>query len=222
MNYLDFIAVATAVIALWYTGYESRRNNRVVLRIREFQSSGRQAVGENNEELFHFLKLVIENRGISLHNIRATIGFQPMGIGGGWFNFALNRQGLSGDRDEFARGMVAEFKLKSYEFEPHDFSFVRMIENPTQQNAKICVYSQDYLAHEFQIGGWVERKLKSPWNQFANWFNRQFTTNLGKNAEGCDVIRERRILPTFLTLEWKLQNFVKSVSKYATNQSQAA
>ena len=223
MSYLDLIAVATAIIALWYAGYESRRNNRVVLRIRDFESSGTQAVDKNNGKFFHVLKLVIENRGISLHNIHASIGFQPSDNGdGGWFNFPLKRRALSGDRDEFARGMIAEFKLKSYEFKEHDFAFLKMIEDPTLQNAKFCIYSQDYLAHEFQIGGWVERKIKAPWNRFAQWFNDLFTTKIGKNPEGCDVIRQRKILPIFLTLEWKLQNFVKSIARDEQAQGQAA
>jgi len=208
--YIDLIALATAVVAIWYTIRESRRNNSVVLRIEDCSTSGVEAINENAGQFFHKLTIVIQNRGIALHEVRASISFRDPDEHGR-FNLSLERRKRSGDRDEFAKGMIAEFGFKSYKHEDYG-TFLRLLRNPKAQDAKLCIYSQDYLAASFRIGGLLDR-LRSRWNGWASRFNNLFTRKVGKNKQGLDVIRMYELLPSFTTLSPHIVRFCRCTER---------
>ena len=106
--------------------------------------------------------------------------------------------------DEFAKGMIVEFGLKSYQMSSENKAFLARLKDPREQDAVICVYSQDYLAASFRVGGWLDR-LKSRWNSVAFRFNNLFTRRVGKRK---DAIRMYEVLPRFKTFEQHIKDFV--------------
>ncbi|MCI0335845.1 MAG: hypothetical protein L0228_21770 [Planctomycetes bacterium] len=175
-DWVNIVAMATGLAAIWYTIRESRQNNKVLLKIRKYEASGHQSVNENNCQPFRVLKILIENRGIPLHSIQAAFSFShPQHPGR--YTFPLKRRKLSGDRDEFAKGMVVEFGFKSYELDQGDRGFLKILEDSSCWDATLCIYSQDYLAKEFRINGVIDN-LKSRWNRFAYRFNNLFTRDI--------------------------------------------
>lgn len=215
--YLDLIAVATALVAIWYLIRESRRNNRVILKIKACAASGRQAIDENGGQFFHEFKLVIQNNGISLHHVHAAIGFHGP-EGHGWFTLPLKRRKRSGDRDEFAKGMIVEFGFQTYEFDKNDLAFLSMLRDPVDQNAQLRVYSQDFLAASFRIGGFFDR-LKSRWNSLAFRFYNLFTHKAGKNK---DAMQSYELLPIFTVLGRHVIDFVRWTETEASESKRMA
>src|SRR4051812_7116632 len=115
-DWVDYTAVITSWIAIWYTIRESKHNNSVVLKLRHCAASGHWNAGENKGEAFNSLSILVENRGLSLYDLQASIRFSGFD-GTGSFNFQLVNRGKK-KGGEFAKGMVAEFGIKSYEFTP--------------------------------------------------------------------------------------------------------
>jgi hypothetical protein len=209
---IDYIALIVALWALWYTIRESHHNNNVVLKILEFQASYRQATEENRGQPFHLVKLLIRNHGISLHNLRVILAYDAtINRGGGSISVQFSHKPLP-DGSEFAKGMVAEFVLKSYELEKHEIEMLKLIKNPSKQHAKLCIYSQNYLAYQIRIGGMIDY-LKSKWNSFAFSVNRMLTSKIGTSDDGIPVIRTFKILPTFIAREQNLANFLEGISE---------
>lgn len=209
--YLDLVAVATSLVAIWYTMRESRRSNCVVLKIKHCTASLTQAIDECGGQCFDDLKLVIQNNGIALHHVHAAIEFRGSN-GYGWLSLPLRRRKRSGDRDEFAKGMIVEFGLKSYELNETDLTFIKLLRDPKKQGATIGIYSQDYLAATFRIGGYWDR-VRCRWNKWAFRFNNLFTHKIGNDKEGPDVIRTYDILPMLTTLAPRVLEFVRSTEK---------
>jgi hypothetical protein len=179
-DWVNIVAVGTGLVAIAYTIRESRQNNKVLLRVKSCEATGTQSVTENSGNFFHTLKIVVENYGIPLHSVRATISFvhhnEP-----GRFTLPLKRRPLSGDRDEFAKGMIVEFGFKSYELDRGDRGFLKILSQSTSGDKYLCIYSQDYLAAEFHIGG-VSDKMKSRWNSLAYKVNNRFTHKIKRGS----------------------------------------
>lgn len=206
-HYLDIIAVIAAIVAIVYAGRESRRNNRVMLKFRKCSASSCHSVTENNGESFAEFKLIVQNCGIALHQIEASVSFTPLASFGS-FSFPINKSNRSSGIDEFAKGMIVEFGLKSYQFDDGTLAHMSHLQNPTIQNAVLCFYSQGYLAASFRIGGYADR-IKSKWNGLAYRFNDLFTRSIGTNSEGQNVIRQYQILPLFTVLSFHITNFIQ-------------
>lgn len=173
----------------------------------ECSTSGRLEVNENNGEPFDAFKLIVKNCGVALHQLRASITFTPL-TSHGTCSYPLNKSNRNNDFDEFAKGMVVEFGLKSYELDDGELASLSLLQKPTIQNAKLCFYSQGYLAATFRIGGYADR-IKSKWNGWAYSFNDLFTRKIGTNSEGHNVIRTYRILPSFTVLSVHITNFIQ-------------
>lgn len=197
---VDLMAFVVALVAIWFTWMESRRNNRVILKVLDCNGSSEQSI-ETQGRIVDKFEIWIQNRGISLHGVAVTLNFRPKN-GSGHCNLPLRRSSTYDvdDSHEFARGMVGKFYLQSNKIRDADMCWFRMLEDPTVQNARLNVYSQDYLAYSLQVGGFKE-KAKSKWNRFAFWFNNLFTHVHGKNPEGMPIIHTPELLPYFVTIE---------------------
>ena len=216
---VDPLALAVALVAIWFTWMETRRNNRTILKVLDCKGSSEMSI-ETQGRIVDKFEIWIQNRGISLHGVAVAMSFTPKD-GCGRCNLPLRRSSKydMDDSPEFARGMVGKFYLKSNEIREEDMFWFRMLKNPTTQDTKLNVYSQDYLAYSLRIGGFKE-KAKSKWNRFAFWFNNLFTHEHGKNPEGMPIIHMPEILPHFVTIENAIVYFIDQMMSAAERSSQ--
>lgn len=207
----DPFAFLAALVAVWFAWHESRRSNRVLLRVEAVDCSHTQSIDENRGQLFSQLRIRIRNLGLSLHTPKVSLSFRPLNEHGRFQIPLAHRHDRTGNVDEFARGMVADFGCKSYECDKHTADFFDLLKEPTRQDAFLCVYSQGYLAKEYRIGG-VRDRIISKWNRFAFWFNGLFT-RITKTEDGKEVIRMRTVLPSLVTFESKIMEFVQALQR---------
>ncbi len=202
-------ALFIALLALWYTIRESRRNNSTLLRVCKCKGASRKSIDENNCQFFHYLQIVIRNEGIALHDVSVELSFFDQS-GLGTLSFALSQKdGKASGPGEFAKGMISEFFLKSYQFDTRDLELLAKLKDPVKQRARLCVFSQGYLAKEFQIGNWWER-LKLRWNGPASWFNARFERHTDRPGD-VPIIKTYRIVPVFKTLLWPISCFARYI-----------
>lgn len=128
--------------------------------------------------------------------------------GSGTMTFPLRRKGEAGDgRDQLAKGMIAEFFLKSHQLSVHDGMFLSSLEDLALQDARLCLYSDGYFATEWRLCTFWDR-LKEKWNRFALRINFKTLREVGKNNAGEPVVKQYRILPTFRVLGAHLRQFI--------------
>jgi len=205
---ISAVSAVSALVAVCVTWRESRRNNSVVLDIQNFSSSWTEALDENNAQPFAQLRVVIRNYGMALHRMKARLTWIEK-RGWGLCSIALRRQSAQGGRnDVFAKGMVAQFGLKSYELGADSISFLSTLEDPAEQKARLEVFSQGYLAQDFRIGGALDR-MKGKWNSWAFRFNRAFDRRMGRNETGVPVVKTYRLLPLFRSLSFHVTDFIR-------------
>jgi hypothetical protein len=205
----DPIAFATALIAILYTAREAKRNNAVLLNIRECSNTGRSSRDENNNQLFDHLSILVRNIGISIHSPEMTLVFQGRD-GFGRMEVRLERRRGKSDHDELSKGMIAWFGFKSYELDKVGAGMLMELEDPAKQYAHLHVYSQDYLAKAFRIGGKRDR-LASKWNWFAYRVNKLFDREV--EVKGRKGVKPGRLLPTMRTLDFPIMGFIKSIPR---------
>jgi hypothetical protein len=133
---VDWLALTVALVAILYTLRESRRNNSVWLSIEDCVSDGSQSVHENNCQYFHRFTVRIRNNGIPLYGLSAAICFRGAD-GSGTLTCPIRRKQLAGDRDEFGKGMIAEFQFKSYEMSRMERAFLTSLESARKQDATL-------------------------------------------------------------------------------------
>jgi len=201
-----------AVTALWFALYELRSNNNVILRIDECHGSEVTDLDENHGKTFAELSIVIRNRGLCLHDLAASLSFCGE-WGAGHLNFPLTRIGRKADsHDEFSRGMVATFTLKSYELDLGDIHMLQGLGSPRERDATLNIWSQGFLAKQFRIGGLRDR-LAQRWNRTAYSFNHVFERRTGTNPEGMPVVKMPEIIPYRPTVERQVVNFIVSLER---------
>lgn len=192
-----------ALIALFYTVSEIRRNNNIVLSIRECGCSTRQSLDENKGKLFTHFKLTLQNKGINLHSLTLCLVFNLEK--GGTVSCPLTQKNhLDVPINSFSKGMITTFYFKTHELTKEQLHFLSMLENPRKQDACLCLYSQTYLAKTFFVNSLSDR-LKQLWNRLA--WRLSVRIKKGTNNEGADIVRYYR-LPTFQTYGDKIDLFV--------------
>src|SRR5438552_11719246 len=104
-----------ALVALWLAYSNYRRNNFAIIRVRDCACSYTQSIHENRGQPFYHFRLVIQNLGIPLHNLRMSLSFSGKD-GAGRLTFPLKASEESALREgEFAKGMITDFSLKSFQ-----------------------------------------------------------------------------------------------------------
>jgi hypothetical protein len=209
---IDPVAFAVALVAIWFTWKESRRNNIPILKGIECKGSSETSI-ESKGKIVDKFEIWIRNCGMSLYGVRVCLAFQGKD-GSGWATMPLRRSSKYDNEDypEFARGMVGKFSLRSDQLTPGDRSFLNLLKDPAKQKAELSIYSQDYLAYSIRIGN-LRETMKRKWNWFAFRFNRLFSHSHGTNREGTMIEHTPTILPEFVTLEHGLMYFVEEIRK---------
>lgn len=207
---VDLCALFVSVLAFTYAAIEIRRNNSVVLKIRECRCTYSHCA-ENGGQPFSEFQIVIQNCGISLHHPQVAFSFRD-GDGFGNSTFPLEHRPMFGDGStEFAKGMIAEFSVKSYELDENRRQFLMMLSDCRRQDAAICVYSQGYFAKEFGAGGFTDR-MKHAWNEFAykinSWFER--TIELPGGRKG---LKTFIFLPRFTVIGFPVSRFIENIRR---------
>lgn len=210
---VDWLAFAVALLAIWIALRESKRNSSVWITIEDCVSDASLSVSENNCQLFHRFSVKIRNHGIPLYGLSVAICFRGVD-GSGTLSFPIRRMDLAGDRDEFSRGMISMFQLKSYEMSTQEKNFLGLLESIRKQDATLNFYSQNYLCASFAIHSRTTW-LKSTWNRLAWRFNHMLTRRVGRNKEGHDIIRTPQVMPVFKIRLDKLTEFIKSIKQEA-------
>jgi len=205
-------SLVVSVVAIYIAIVEVRRNNVASGRIKKARCSFIQSISENNEKLFAHFELVIRNTGIKLIDPIVKLEFVGTDGCGSTAIELAERKGIRGAAGEFERSMFAAFELKSYQFDPVIVTWFKSISDPGKQQAAFRVYSQSYLAYEFRIGGWMDR-AKHRWNILAQKVHSRFERTIKAN-DGTDRLHLPAWLPTFVTLEWQLMQFVDHLKKY--------
>ncbi|MEX2121034.1 MAG: hypothetical protein WD847_15690 [Pirellulales bacterium] len=83
---------------------------------------------------------------------------------------------------------------------------MQLLESPTLQYARLCIYSQGYLAKSIRIGGYRD-KLWSMWNAVAYKINRQFETT----KEG--IVWAPKIVPQAQVIHTNLMYFIQALQR---------
>jgi hypothetical protein len=215
---VDPMALVVGVVAIWFVWEETCRNNTPIVKVTKCEGSGQQSVYENNGKFFQQLRITVHNRGISLWNVGVAVEFWMEDRGSmRWFlsphvdeNSPPPNESPGGPV-EFARGMVAEYSIKSYKCtRPGIFEPFFRLKDAGKQQAGICVFSQGNLAYRVRVGGGWDR-LKSRWNRFAHSINSRFDKTIEQPGEPCPLLVEGGILPTFFVLEHGIMSFVRGL-----------
>ena len=212
LNVVDLAALATAVVSIWIAIREVRLNNTVALTVEDVSHSARQVHGFNSEQLFHEFRILIRNRGVTLHEMKARIEFAAALPQTGWLAIPLSANREVCSDGHFARGMIAEFRWRSCEADATTIQMLNTLKNCRKQNAVFRVYSQGYLAWTKPVAGLVPDCLKYL-NRWLHLANRQSLYSIGKSSRGDKVYAHRYRLPTFVDIETPLNGFVRSLDE---------
>jgi len=200
---LALIAVIAALGAWWVSWRESRRNNRVILKLKKFSS----ALHEDLSGLSYKLEAWIVNRGIQLQNISMSLCFNgPGGSGTCSITIPLSESSKS-VYSTFLRGTTAKFLLS-----PSDkkiFHFFSMISDIKKQRPVINLYNSSFLAYSFSIYSrwdWI----KKLWNRLS--FKFSFKRRMAEGLNGKGVFKYYQ-LPYFEIRSEKLQFFLDGLSQ---------
>jgi hypothetical protein len=218
---VDPLALVVGVVAIWFVWQENRRNNTPIVRVRECEGSSVQESSRNDGQIFQQFRILLQNCGVSLWNVKVAIRFKHKNYGGTCsYELTPKSPVEANDTVEFARGMLAEYELNSDKFSSSLGLAMRAsltkLENAGKQEAKICVYSQGYLACSIPIGNFQDR-IKGQWNRFAYKVNGLFEKTVERPGL-CPLLIVPRYVPTFLAFEDKLTYFIWALKQDAERE----
>ena len=85
------------------------------------------------------------------------------------------------------------------------FTILNWLNDIRQQNACLCLYSQNYLTKTFYLNNLPDR-LRQKWNYIS--LKLSFQKKKGKNWEGGNIVKIHQ-LPIFHTLGDKIDSFIR-------------
>jgi hypothetical protein len=219
------LALVVGIVAIWFVWQETRRNNTAIVRVTECDGACHESVYENNRQFFQQLRIKVQNQGISLWNMGIAIRFQLEGSGSMTFHLSPHCDEQSPPPVEptgpveFARGMIAEYSIKSYKLTlPGSVETLLQLKDAGKQQAEICVFSQGNLACTIRVGGRWER-IKACWNRMAFRINTRFDKTIERPNGPCPLLIPGKILPTFFVLEYALVNFIRGLRDAVTSEA---
>jgi hypothetical protein len=201
IDWIPYLALIAAIGA-WYISFkESRRNNKVIVKLERCTYSGHSSDVAQWDEL----RVRILNRGIPLHNIAMAIRFRGLGGAGATeVPLRLERRGKQ-DPSKFSRGMRASFLLTSDDKEAR--LYLSALEDVRQQEPVLLLFNNSFHARSFPLYSHLE-KYKVKWNLVANWKRKWRRVGEGFNGQG--VYREYG-LPRFPIHSRQLELFLDSI-----------
>ena len=192
---LSSVTTIVAFGAFWVSWREVRRNNKPIVRLRDFTTSISGEVAR--------LKVCIQNRGIALQAVSMTLNYTGPKKSG---NINLPMQLVDyGHRlhGTFLRGTIAEFVLSTAD--DKDVELLRLMEEPKDQEPAICVRNNAYLLRHFSIYRRADR-LRNLWNRLT--FRMRWQRRVGEGREGKGVFKEVG-LPRFANRPMHFELFLK-------------
>lgn len=214
MPVLDIAALVIAVASITVAIIETRRNNRTSLSVVEASTCSRRTIDENDGNWFQELSLILRNNGLPLHDVKAGITFLGLPPNTGTYSIGLREKGVAPAGREFAKGMIVTYRLRSYELDETTKAMLKRLQSPLRQHAALRIFSQEYLAYTFRIGGWRDQ-IAGYVNQWIHLANRCMTRRVGRNHEGHDVVKEIVHVEPLRTLAFPISQFVKSLGERA-------
>jgi hypothetical protein len=205
------VGALAALIAALTAWRESRRNNSVVLKVVKCVGSLTESVDENKERAFTEFSVLIRNRGLPLYGMTAKLVFHEVGRLGS-LHIALKNRSEAGPDGIFAKGMLAEFSLKSYDLGDDGCKMLAPVVNARKHRASLCVYSQGYQAAEFPLTSLFD-PLRMKWNRTAVGFNGLFDRQVGVNERGTPIVKSYRLLPLFPVPAMHLDVFLSHIRR---------
>lgn len=200
---LPYLATIAALGAWWVSWRESRRGNRVIVKLRRFSSHEYvSAAGETYE-----LEVWIVNAGIQMQNISIALGFAGPGKSGICHLPIPLSDHSKNVASTFLRGTTASFLLSTGDKDAcRSLGGLRDFD---EQRPVIDVYSSSFLACSFPIySRWDGfRKL---WNRLS--FRLSFMRRVGDGHDGKGVFTTHQ-LPYFEVRSEKLRFFLDGVRK---------
>jgi hypothetical protein len=200
------LAVIVSIVAI----IEFRHNNLVILRIKQAAGSERQSGGENGARLFSEFQVLIRNVGIPLHQVAVAISFRPPGETGRIFiplkRYSPDSSEPVDEKGEFARGMVGDFRLKSYQMRPEERQLFSRLTRPAEHDATIVIFAQGYFAKQFRVGTGRDL-IAQRWNELGSRINPLFSTWVRAKGSKNPFFREGNLIRRKPSLVWALRNF---------------
>ncbi len=218
----DPLAAVLGLSALWVAYLAYRASCKIWVRLLSVDGAFSRTVYEPDH---HYFDVVIQNLGLPLHRTKICLSFKHRD--GETYTLEMkrveyrDRHKVVTDNGEFAQGMIGAFRLKSTDLTSnggHGIQMLSKLECPRRCDAKIDVYSQDFLVAEFRLWHrfyWIE----STWNRLAhkvNWtFNRNVTI-----SDGTTRLKLGRVLPTSnVDSQFRLECFVRGTVAHSPSQS---
>ncbi len=218
-NNLPYIATIVSTVGMvaalgaWCVSWrESRRSNRVILKMRRFSSSFTQtAVGTAYE-----LEVWIANAGIQMQNISIALGFAGPGKSGNCHLPIPLSDHSKSVASTFLRGTTASFMLSTVD--ERACQMLGALRDFDEQRPVINVYSSSFLACSFPIYNRLDRFTKL-WNRLS--FRLSFKRRVGDGHDGKGVFKTYQ-LPYFEVRSEKLRFFIEGVRDGLPGASGAA
>lgn len=213
-NNLPYIATIVSTLGMlaalgawWVSWRESRRGNRVIVKLRRFSSGFTKTVAGEA----HVLEVWIRNAGIQMQNISIALDFAGPGKSG-TFHLPIPLSNHSKSvASTFLRGTTASFLLSTADKEA--CRWLGGLRDFEEQTPVINVYNSSFLACSFPIySRWDGfRKL---WNRMS--FRLSFERRVGAGHDGKGVFKVYQ-LPYFVIRSEKLRFFLEGAKKDAGN-----
>ena len=152
-------------------------------------------------------EIVLQNRGLSLHQPKVDLSWTNEGIGGGMCSCTMRpKQELQG---EFAKGIIAEFVIKSAQIRRRVFwgdSKTRL-----RRKHKINIHSQGYLVYTIPVASWYQRFV-CLWNGWAHWIMYKSSATILR-PDDVPLLKYRIKPPVFVGLLWPMQCFSEAMTR---------
>ena len=207
------LAILVAVLAIAVF----RRGHAIVLKILHVASAYTQDPADNHGKPYWEFRIVVQNAGISLHNVRLCIRFRARGTGAQitvpLYRYSPIANALVGDRDgEFAHGMVADFRLRTHWLD-QEIGLLAALEDPIAQEARLCMYAEGcFLAGEWKIGVGLDN-VKRRWNEMTARLNLPSGKQVAPNGAEHPSLKARHVFGQLPSLYWPVREFTAAARK---------
>lgn len=165
----DWIAVFIALLALYFTIRESRRNGCAILSVTACRWETRMGRAVATDGMESLLILRVRNLGAPLSGFGAAIDFNSPE--GGSFHIPFRIEPSPGPA-VFMRGMEVECVMSNLR-DASNLVCLDLLRSVRDQRTFVSFYAGGYLVHRRRVGGWVDR-VAEVWNRFAYQINRRF------------------------------------------------
>ena len=208
--FISICSFVAACCSLCVALFNYRRSNNVVVGLESFKQSFHSTVGENSAEMFCEVRVLLRNLGIPMHDVSMWLHFEGEGGKGTTeLQMGYKKSGDGVHKGQFAKGMMAEFFLKSYTLSDFGRRAVEGLKDARSQRARLIVKSDDYTAAVIPLySRWAI--VKQLWNVPAQWLNAKRAQRYFKKKNPSHRLR---LIPCFKLVEEQVRRFAEGCRK---------